>query len=116
MGLGPSLQFGEAQRKFGGCTTRHRLSKVAVTTCQQLPQMRTSSLEAVFTAQHKHSSFLAFRRPAHVQAVFFILVIRDLPSSARDSLMDPVRKGSMQSVTLAVPDILSIHFSYAVNG
>ena len=95
MGLGPSLEFSEAQRKLGERTAQRKLSKVAVTDCHQLPQLGASSLEAAFTAQHKHSSFLAFRRPAHVQPVFFILVIRDLPSSAQDSLIDPVRKGSM---------------------
>lgn len=62
-------------------------------------------------SQHKHSSFLAFRRPAHVRSMFFILVVRDLPSSAQDLLMDPVGKGSMYFVTRAVPEILLIHSS-----
>lgn len=71
-GLGPSLQFGEeAQREFDKCTAQHKLFEVAVTNCHQLPQLRTLSLEAVFTAPHNRSSFLAFRILAHVQSVFF---------------------------------------------
>lgn len=51
VGLGPTLQFTEAQRKFSECTAQHKLSKAAVTNCHQLPQLCTSSTEAAFTAQ-----------------------------------------------------------------
>lgn len=99
VGPGPSSQFGEAQRQFGGRAAQDGLSTAALTNSHPPPQQLTMDLGALLTAQHEPCSSRTFGGPAHVQSVFFTVVLRDLVP-LRTHTQAQSEKGGCTSKTL----------------
>lgn len=85
VGIGPSLQFDEAQRKAGQCP---RSALVVQSSCYQLPSTSSAAPCSLETAQHR------LLEGQSMFSQFVVLVIGNLPGLAQDVCMDPVRKGS----------------------